>query len=67
MEETYSKAIFMFVLMTIIIVKINAKKCAVNPCQNGGTCHLDAKQRAVCSCTNGWSSNHCDKSNIHSI
>ena len=65
MEETYSKAIFMFVLMTIIIVKINANKCAVNPCKNGGSCSLDnTQQREVCSCTSGWTSNHCEKSNI---
>jgi Notch-like protein len=41
-----------------------ADECAKNPCQNGGTCHLDAKNHAVCTCTNGWSSNHCDKSKI---
>ena len=41
-----------------------ADECAKSPCQNGGTCHLDAKNHAVCTCTNGWSSNHCDKSKI---
>ena len=37
-------------------------ECAKNPCKNGGTCRLDAKQKAVCSCTPGWGSKHCDKS-----
>jgi hypothetical protein len=39
-----------------------ADECAKNPCQNGGTCKLDAKLKAVCGCTNGWMSKHCEKS-----
>ena len=38
--------------------------CRSNPCKNEGTCRLDDNNKEVCTCTNGWSSEHCDKSSI---
>ena len=42
--------VFMFILVS---------PCAATPCQNDGTCSVDANGKATCACKGEWSGFYC--------
>ena len=43
---------------------VDINECEPQPCLNGGTC-TDGINSFTCTCAEGWTGDHCEKSKYH--
>ena len=46
-----------------VLLYISVSPCAATPCQNDGTCSVDANGEATCACKGEWSGFYCSGMN----